>query len=151
MVLLLFLLFLEDKFLPVVIILKPFVTYCRRNEHHRLTAFPELLCVVYPWPDWRADSVFVALFGTAAERASCGVHKLLGSGGVPTTLSLFFRRWLTLWFGLCGSERLGRAIHRYPLPPPLPPHTHTNTPPLSPVPNRPDACGRKIPHPSRLE
>ena len=34
-----------------------------------------------------SDSVFVALFCAAVERASCGVHKLLCSGGVPTSLT----------------------------------------------------------------
>jgi len=31
-----------------------------------------------------SDSVFVTLFCTAVEKASCRVHKLLCNGGVPT-------------------------------------------------------------------
>ena len=33
---------------------------------------------------FRVDSVFVALSRTAADRANCGVHKLLRTGGVHT-------------------------------------------------------------------
>ena len=43
-----------------------------------------------------SDSVFVTLLGTAVERASCGIHKLLRTGGVPTSLTLLFWPWLTV-------------------------------------------------------
>ena len=33
------------------------------------------------------DTVFVTLFRAAVERACCGVHKLLRTGEVPTTLT----------------------------------------------------------------
>ena len=36
------------------------------------------------------------LFHTVVERASCGVHKLLGTGVVPTSLTLLFWWWLTV-------------------------------------------------------
>ena len=32
---------------------------------------------------------------TAVARVSCGVHKLLGTGEVSTSLTLLFWRWLT--------------------------------------------------------
>ena len=35
-----------------------------------------------------SDTVFVTLLRTAAETAVSGVHKLLGTGGVPTSLTL---------------------------------------------------------------
>ena len=40
--------------------------------------------------------VFVALFLTAVETAISEVHKLLGTGGVPTSLTWLFWRWLTV-------------------------------------------------------
>ena len=43
-----------------------------------------------------SDTVFVTLFHTAADRASCGVHKLLGTGGIATSLMLLLWRWLTV-------------------------------------------------------
>ena len=84
------------------------------------------------------DFVFVTLFRTAVERASYGVHKLLRTGEVPTTLTSIVLVLADGLFGLCRSERLGQAIHRYhwdtpppPLPrpltqvkPPTPPHPH---------------------------
>ena len=43
-----------------------------------------------------SDIVFVTLFRTAVETAIRGVHKLLGTGGVPASLTLLFWRWLTM-------------------------------------------------------
>ena len=40
--------------------------------------------------------VFVALFRTAVETAVSEVHKLLRTGGVLTSLTLLFWRWLTV-------------------------------------------------------
>ena len=37
-----------------------------------------------------------ALFRTAVETAISGIQKLLRTGGVPTSLTLFFWRWLTI-------------------------------------------------------
>ena len=70
-----------------------------------------------------SDSVFVTLFRTAVERAISGVHKLLGTGGVPASLTLLFWRWLSL-FGLYWSERRDKLLIGTPPPP-------------SPVPNKP--------------
>ena len=38
------------------------------------------------------DVVFVTLLRTAVETSVSGVHKLLGTGGVPTSLTLLFWR-----------------------------------------------------------
>ena len=68
----------------------------------------------------------MTLFPTAAETSIRGLHKLLGTGGVPTSLTLFFWRWPTVsQFGLCGSEGHGRAkrpsyFSIYPPPTPFP-------------------------------
>ena len=44
-----------------------------------------------------SDTVFVALLRVAIKTAIIGVvHKLLGTGGVPTSLTLLFWRWLTV-------------------------------------------------------
>ena len=43
-----------------------------------------------------SDIVFVTVFRTAVETAIRGVHKLLGTGGVPASLTLLFWRWLTM-------------------------------------------------------
>ena len=45
-------------------------------------------------------------FRTAVETAVSEVHKLLGTGEVPTSLTLLFWRWLDGLFGLYGSERV---------------------------------------------
>ena len=59
-----------------------------------------------------------------------GVHRLPRTGGVPTTLTLLFWWWLSL-FGLYASERWGKLL----------PGTRS---PLFPVPNKPYGfCGRK--------
>ena len=47
----------------------------------------------------------MTLFRTAAETAVSGVHKLLGTGEVPTSLTLLSWRLLQGGlFGFCGSE-----------------------------------------------
>ena len=52
------------------------------------------------------DTVFVTLFSAAVEIAVSGVHKLLGSDGVPTSLTLLFWWWLTVSLIFTGrSER----------------------------------------------
>ena len=44
-----------------------------------------------------SDTVFVTLFRTAVETAvSNEVYNLLGTGGVPTSTTLLFWRWLTV-------------------------------------------------------
>ena len=40
--------------------------------------------------------IFETRFHTAVERASCRVHKLLRTGGVPSSLTTMFWRWLTV-------------------------------------------------------
>ena len=78
----------------------------------------------HSWMD--SDTVFLALFRTAVERASCGVHKLLHTGGVHIILTSIVLALADGLSCLWGSERLGRLTHRY-----LSPLS------LSPVPNRP--------------
>ena len=46
-----------------------------------------------------SDTVFVTLLRTAVETATGDVHKLLGTGGVPTSLTLLFWRCLTVFAG----------------------------------------------------
>ena len=41
-------------------------------------------------------TVFVTLLRTTVEKPFSEVHKLLGTGGVPTSLTLLFWRWLTV-------------------------------------------------------
>ena len=41
-------------------------------------------------------TVFVTLLRTAVKKTFSGVHKLLGTGGVPTSLTSLFWRWLTV-------------------------------------------------------
>ena len=81
------------------------------------------------------DFVFVTLFRTAVERASYGVHKLLRTGEVPTTLTSIVLVLADGLFGLCRSERLGQAIHRYHWdPPPSFPRPLTQVkPPIHPT------------------
>ena len=64
----------------------------------------ELVC--HSWMDCLAaelfldsrfpDTVLVTLFHTAVETAISEVHKLLGTGGVPTSLRLLFWWWLAV-------------------------------------------------------
>ena len=42
------------------------------------------------------DTACMSLFRTAVETAVSGVPELLGTGGVPTSLTLLFWRWLTV-------------------------------------------------------
>ena len=53
------------------------------------------------------DTGFVTLFHTAAERASCRVHKVLHTGGVPTSLTLIVLVAADGLFGLSGSHSTG--------------------------------------------
>ena len=43
-----------------------------------------------------SDTVFVTLFRTAVETTISEVHKLLGTGDVPASLTLLFWWWLTV-------------------------------------------------------
>ena len=52
----------------------------------------------------------MTLLRTAVETAVSEVHKLLGTGGVPTSLTLLFWRWLHGLFGLYVSERLDELL-----------------------------------------
>ena len=56
-----------------------------------------------------SDTVFVTLFRAGVETAVSGVHKLLRTDGVPTSLTvLLFRRWLRVSsVGLCGPRVIG--------------------------------------------
>ena len=71
------------------------------------------------------DTVFVALFHTTVETAFSKVHKLLGTGGVPTSLTALFWRWpaVSLVFAGRGTWTSYSSLHS-----PLAPHPH----PLSP-------------------
>ena len=53
------------------------------------------------------DTGFVPLFHTAVERASCRVHKVLHTGGVPTSLTLIVLAVADGLFGLNGSHSTG--------------------------------------------
>ena len=68
------------------------------------------------------DIVFVTLLRTAVETAVSEAHKLLRTGGVPTSLTLVFWWWPTV---SSGRSAHGRAIHP---PPPPPPTTVPNKP-----------------------
>ena len=52
-----------------------------------------------------SDTVFVTLLRIAVETAIIGVHKLLRTDGVPTSLTLLFLRWLTV-----SSVFSGRSV-----------------------------------------
>ena len=98
-------LFLDSRFPDTV-----FVTlFCTAAELFLNSRFP--------------DTVLVTLFHTAVETAISEVHKLLGTGGVPTSLTSFFWSWLTV-----SSVFTGRSQRTsYSSPPPPPTHTHTHT------------------------
>ena len=68
------------------------------------------------------DSCLLLLFRSAIERTNCGVHKPLRTDGLPTTLTSIVLVVADGFFGLCVSERLGRATHRYRTPHPHPPN-----------------------------
>ena len=74
---------------------------------------------------WRYDTVFVTVFCTAFERASCKVHELLRIGEVPTTLTSVIL--VVAVFPVLTGRSAGT-------PPPLYPHLH---PPLCGL------CGRE--------
>ena len=85
-----------------------------------LGSHSELDCLLFQVPAAGvSDSVFVTLSRAAVETASCGVRKLLRTGGVPTSLTY-----------CSGSGRrslrplrvgaLRRAIQRHPTPHPAP-------------------------------
>ena len=67
------------------------------------------------------DTVFVTLFRTAVERASCGVHKMLRTGEIPTSLTLLFWRWLTVSSVFAGRSAWTSysQVHDPPLSPSL--------------------------------
>ena len=63
------------------------------------------------------DTVFVTLLRrTAVETAVSGVQKLLPNGGVPTSLTLLFWRWLTVSSVFAG-RRAGTSYSEVPPPP----------------------------------
>ena len=80
-----------------------------------------------------SDTVFVTLLRTAVETAISGVHKLLRTGGVPTSLTLI----VVLAVSSLFTDRSARTSYSsLPDPSPLP----------FPVPNKPYGfCGRKAP------
>ena len=82
------------------------------------------------------DTVFVTLLRrTAVETAVSGVQKLLPNGGVPTSLTLLFWRWLTVSSVFAGRSS-GTDYSSAPDPPS----------PRFPVPNKPYGfCRRKAP------
>ena len=51
-----------------------------------------------------SDIVFVTLVRTAVETAVSEVHKLFRTGGVPTSLTLSFWRWLAVSSVFAGSH-----------------------------------------------
>ena len=63
------------------------------------------------------NAVFVTLLRTAVETAVSEVHRLLRTGGVPTSLTLLLLLWLMVSLRV-GAR--GRAIYA---PHPTPPHT----------------------------
>jgi len=50
------------------------------------------------------DTVFVTLLRTAVETAISEVHKLLRTGGVPTSSKVLFWRWLTVYSVFTGRS-----------------------------------------------
>ena len=91
-----------------------------------------------------SDTVFVTVPQTA-ETAVSEVHKLRGTGRVPTSLTLLFWLWLTVSSVFTGLSAVRPPPHTHtrhrPRPRPLPP-----TPPPFPVPSKPcDFCGCKAP------
>ena len=79
------------------------------------------------------DIVFATMFCAAAETAISGVHKLLGTGGVPTYLTLLFWWWLTV-----SSVFTGRSAGTS--------YSQITDSPLSPIPAKLYSfCGPKSP------
>ena len=66
-----------------------------------------------------SDTVVVNLLRTAVETAVSEVHKLLGTGGVPTSLTSLFWRWLTVSSVFAGRSS-GTNYSSVPDPPSLP-------------------------------
>ena len=69
-----------------------------------------------------SDTVFVTLRCTAVETAVSEVHTLLRTGGVPTSLTSLFWRWLTV-----SSVFVGRSVWT----------SYSSLPAPIPVPNKP--------------
>ena len=63
-----------------------------------------------------SDTVFGTFFRTAVETAVSGVRKLIRTGGVPTSLTLFFWRWLTISSVFTGGSA-GTSYSWVPDPP----------------------------------
>ena len=76
-----------------------------------------------PESDARSVHAFVTLLRTAAETATREVHKLLGTGGVPISLTIVVLAVAGGLFGLYGSERADYElfISTYSLPFPISP------------------------------
>ena len=70
-----------------------------------------------------SDTVFGTLLGTAVETAVSEVHKLLGTGGVPTSLTSIVLALADGLFGLFGSERADELF--------MPPHPSSLPTPFS--------------------
>ena len=65
------------------------------------------IVLLLSWSSTAGPSVLVSvfvMFCTAAETAISRVHKLLHTGGVPTSLTLLFWWWPVESFGLSGLE-----------------------------------------------
>ena len=60
-------------------------------------------CLLFHVPT-AGPSDSVILFHTAVERARCRLHKLLHTGGVPTSFTFIVRVVADCLFGLYGSE-----------------------------------------------
>ena len=74
----------------------------------------------------------MTLHRTAVKRTSCRVHRLLGTGEDPTSLTSLFWRWLTGLFGLYGSTLLIGTLSSLPplyQPPPNPCRVRVAPPP----------------------
>ena len=61
-------------------------------------------------------TVFVTSFPATAERVSYEVHRLLCVGELPTALISIVLSLVVLLAFVAETERLGRALHGYPLP-----------------------------------
>ena len=83
----------------------------------------------------------MALFRTAVERASCGVHKLFSAGVVPTSLTAIVQVVADGLFCLCGSERWDELFigTRFPLAP-VPNRPHVASVDVKPYNNQKDHC-----------
>ena len=59
-----------------------------------------------------SDTVFVTLLCTAVETAISKVRKLLGTGGVPASLTLLFWRWLAVSSVFTGRSARTRNLNQ---------------------------------------